>query len=407
VAGSSADLVIIEVTTPMQAPTTTTTTATVDTGSGSVPGPPLPLGAPPLAPPPRQRPTRTARLWVALAIVGGLLATALVVTTFVRIPYYAFAPGSATPTEQLVSVGGDQPTYLSDTKGAIFFLTVNLRQVSASEAFADWIDPDIDLIGEQRVLQGRTAEENRAAQAQAMVGSKSEAIVVAFNRLGLPYDPTGEGAVVLGVSPGTPADGVIDVGDTIVGVDGTPVELDQDLADAIGAHPPGSTISIELEPFDGGDDQTVQVTLAPRPDDGTRGFLGVTSDTRDFDPRPAFPIDIDQGQVGGPSAGLAFTLAILDVLTPGDLTGGTKIAVTGAIESDGTVTPVGGVAQKTAAAAEAGATVLIVPAGEEADAERNDHGLQIISVTNIDDALKALQDLGGDPLPAPEATTAD
>jgi PDZ domain-containing protein len=384
----------------MQAPTTTTTTATVDTASGSVPAPPLPVGAPPDAP---SRPTRTARLWIALAIVGGLLVTAVVVTTFVRVPYFAFAPGSATPTEALIQVGGDQPTYESD--GEILFLTVNLRQVTAFEAFLDWTDRDVDLVAEQRVLQGRTAEENRAAQAAAMVGSKSEAIVVAFDRLGLPYDATGRGAVVLGVSPGTPADGVIDVGDTIVGVDGTPVELDEDLAAAIGSHPPGSTITIDIEPFDGGDPEQATVTLAPRPDDASRGFLGVTSDTRDFDPRPAFPIDIDQGRVGGPSAGLAFTLAIIDVLTPGDLTGGLNIAVTGAIAPDGTVTPVGGVAQKTAAAADAGATVLLVPAGEEADAQRNDHGLEVIGVGTIDDALAALERLGGDPLP-PRATPA-
>ena len=96
-----------------------------------------------------------------------------------------------------------------------------------------------------------------------------------------------------------------------------------------------------------------------------------------------------------------FTLAILDVLTPGDLTGGMRVAVTGAIADDGTVRPVGGVAQKTVAAADAGAEVLLVPAGEEAEALRDDHGLEIFGVTDLDDALAVLERLGGDPLPPP------
>ena len=385
-AGSS-DLVSTEVTTPMHAPTTTTTTTNVDTAGQSVPPP-----APPAGPSPRH----TLRLWMALAITGGLLATALIGGSLIDVPYYAFSPGSAFETEALIEVGQGGTTYPSE--GEILFLTVRVGPVSAMEAFADWIDGDVDLVPEQGVLQGRSAEENRARQAAAMVGSKQTAIVVAFERLGLPLDPTGTGAVILEVTPGSPADGLLQVADVVVGVDGTPIELDFELGEAIGGRAPGQSVTLDVEDLEGVTRQ-VAVTLAPRPDDASRGFLGVATDTRGFDPRPAFPVDIEQGTVGGPSAGLAFTLAVLDVLTEGDLTGGLRVAVTGSIAPDGTVIPVGGVAQKTAAAAEAGADVLLLPAGEESEAQRDPHGLEVIGVANLDEALAALERLGGDPLP--------
>jgi PDZ domain-containing protein len=120
-----------------------------------------------------------------------------------------------------------------------------------------------------------------------------------------------------------------------------------------------------------------------------------------------FPVDlrIDTKEVGGPSAGLAFTLAILDVLTEGSLTGGHQVAVTGTINPDGSVGPIGGIAQKAAAAADAGAEVFLVPADEAEDARAHDHGLRILPVADLDDALAALEAIGGDPLPVAKPAT--
>jgi PDZ domain-containing protein len=374
----------------MQAPTPMTTSANVDTAPRSVPD---------TRPPLSESRRHTRRLWAALAVTGSLLAGGVLVAARTTLPYFSFSPGNAIETEPLVQVGEGGPSYESD--GDILFLTVRVGRVNAWEAFAGWVDGDVDMVTEAGVLQGLTDEENRARQAAAMVGSKNTALVVAFERLGLPLDPTGSGAVVIEPpAPDTPADGVLQVADTIVEVDGTPIRLSSDLGEAIGSHAPGTEVTLRVEDPDA-DVRDVVVTLAARPDDPTRGFLGVTTDTRGFDPQPAFPVEIDEGTVGGPSAGLAFTLAILDVLTPGDLTGGMRVAVTGAIADDGTVRPVGGVAQKTVAAADAGADVLLVPAGEEAEALRDDHGLEIFGVTDLDDALAVLERLGGDPLPPP------
>jgi PDZ domain-containing protein len=162
---------------------------------------------------------------------------------------------------------------------------------------------------------------------------------------------------------------------------------------------PGDEVTLTVEDVDG-EAREVTVTLAARPDDPNAGFLGIEGDTRAFDPGLPFEVDIDSGQVGGPSAGLAFTLAVLDVLTEGDLTGGHDVAVTGTINDDGTIGEIGGVVQKAAAAADAGAEVFLVPNGELADAQAHDHGMRIIGVETLDDALEALVAIGGDPLPA-------
>ena len=370
-------------TTAMHAPTTTTET-TVPTPMASVPPPP---GG-----------SRTSRYWTALGAASGVLLVAVAAGLLVDTPYATLAPGSARATGPLVTVDG-APTFEPD--GELFFLTVGVDgDVSLLEAASGWIDPDVDVLPREAVFgPGISAEQNRELNAIAMVGSKQTAVVVALTRLGVPLDPSGTGAVILGIEPGTPAEEFLAVSDTIVAVDGQPIELYGDLAPTVSARRPGDRVTLTVED-EGGETREVALTLAARPDDPNAGFLGVSGDTRNFDPGLPFTVDIDSGRVGGPSAGLAFTLAILDVLSEGDLTGGLDVAVTGTIAEDGTVGEVGGVVQKAAAAADAGADVLLVPPGELADAQANDHGMEIAAVATLDDALAALEALGGDPLPA-------
>jgi PDZ domain-containing protein len=120
-----------------------------------------------------------------------------------------------------------------------------------------------------------------------------------------------------------------------------------------------------------------------------------------------FPIDvrIDTARVGGPSAGLAFTLAIIDDLTPGSLTGGERVAVTGTISPDGKVGPVGGVEQKAITARTNGVQLMLVPKAEVRDARRGAGDVRVVGVDTIDEALAALQDAGGAAVP-PTTTSA-
>jgi Lon-like protease len=344
-------------------------------------------------------PSRARRYWIALGASGAVLLAALLAISVIEIPYASLSPGSARATTPLVSVEG-APTF--PTEGEILFLTVAVDDdVTVLDAAVGWVDPDTVVLPREDVFgRGVSEQQNREANAAAMVGSKETAAVVALTRLGYQLQPTGTGAVVVEITEDTPAADALVVADTIVGVDGVPVRMPADLTTTITNRAPGDTVTLTVEGEDG-EQREESVTLAARQDDPARGFLGVATEPRNFDPGLPFGVDIDSGRVGGPSAGLAFTLAILDVLTEGELTGGHQVAVTGTISEDGTVGPVGGVVQKAAAAASAGAEMMLVPPAELEAAEANDHGMRIVGVATLEDALNALVELGGDPLPPP------
>jgi len=134
-----------------------------------------------------------------------------------------------------------------------------------------------------------------------------------------------------------------------------------------------------------------------------RGYLGVLLSTKDLSFDFPFDVELRSEQIGGPSAGLAFTLEVLDVLTPGELTGGKKVAATGTIELDGSVGEVGGVAQKTIAVRNAGASLFLVPRAEYAEAKRfAGKKLDVQVVDTLQDALRVLSTVGGNGLALPK-----
>ncbi len=343
-------------------------------------------------------------LVVATAIVGGLLF---------RVPYVALVPGTARDTEPLVEVEG-LDSYPSD--GELLLTTVRVRQRPNFWEYV-WLrlDDDVEVVPEEVILGNRTPEENRQFNLALMNDSKSVAIAVALEELG--YDAvSSDGVVIVEIVPGSAADGVLDPGDVVTAIDDEPVETTSDLVEILGDYEPGDEITLtvdELEPFtsvepdpeDGqavDDQEELEVVLGAKEDEPDSAFLGVQPADRieladDFD----FVVDIDTGAVGGPSAGLAFTLAVLDQLTPGELTGGLVVAVTGTIDANGRVGSVGGVVQKAAAVREMGADVFIVPATlppEELETviDRAGDSLQVIPVHSLEEALEALAELGGE-----------
>ena len=143
-----------------------------------------------------------------------------------------------------------------------------------------------------------------------------------------------------------------------------------------------------------GDDPELATVAAD--DDPERAIIGVALEDRITDFESSIDVDIDSGDVGGPSAGLAFTLAVLDVLTPGELTGGHRVAVTGTMDIDGNVGPVGGGAQKAIAVRNQGYEVFLVPSDElEEVQEAVGDDVRVIAVDTLDEALDALKSLGG------------
>jgi Lon-like protease len=182
----------------------------------------------------------------------------------------------------------------------------------------------------------------------------------------------------------------------VVSIDGEPLDDIDDVSRIMAAKRPGDTVRLAVEPPERDEVREVDVVLRANPDDADRGFIGIMLEPRNPSYDFPFPVDIDSGDVGGPSAGLAFTLAVLDVLTPGELTGGLRVAVTGTIDGSGKVGPVGGVRQKTAAAIGDGYDVFLVPSHEFSEArERAGDAIEVIAVDTLRDALDALVSLGG------------
>jgi PDZ domain-containing protein len=385
---------------------TTTTTLPVDPADPAVAG---------------QPPTRRARWpWVVVAIpvlFGVLSLIALVV----ELPYYAISPGSARPTEPTIQVSGTE-TFPGDDD--ILFTTVSLSRgrINGWEWLQAQLDDSIDLVDADVIEGGHTVEENQQINQQLMDDSQDVAIVVALEHLG--YDVIdGTGATVGDVLPESPAAEELGPGDDIVRAGGEPIERKEDLVRQIEARQPGDELDLVVEPADGGRER-VSVTLGAfsnsqeQPcvvpgeeaegvtvsDQTCIGVSGLT--TRDEERNFPFDVSIDPGRVRGPSAGLAFTLATLDVLTPGDITGGQPVAVTGTIDSLGNVGPIGGAEYKAIAARAAGAEVFLVPRGEEdIAASKVGDDVRIIPISTLDEALDALEDLGGEPVPT-EVTSA-
>jgi Lon-like protease len=363
----------------------------------------------PPAPEEAPRARRRVRWWaVVLAVVAFVLVLSVSLLAFIPVGYYAFTPGDARQVLPRISVSGAE-TFDSD--GTIDFVTVGVPRVAALGKVLGEIDPNVDVVSEDRVLGGRTPDQNRQENIQLMGYSKDFATYVALNHLGYPVSISDGGVVISSLcmeqaSDGTcalaaPADEVLDAGDMITAIDGQPVNLASDIAPALEGKQAGDTVTVTYVRPGEADPQTAEVKLTTA--DGGRVILGIIPD-----PSPpstiqfSFPVDvsIDSGQVGGPSAGLAFTLALLDVLTPGSLTGGKNVAATGTIKPSGDVGNIGGIRQKTITVERAGADVFLVPIDEEPDAKAAAEGtdLTVIGVRDLDDALKALAGLGGNAL---------
>jgi PDZ domain-containing protein len=224
--------------------------------------------------------------------------------------------------------------------------------------------------------------------------SKSTAVAVALRHLGIePIVATGVGMAQVG----GPSTGLLTTDDVILSVDGMPIREAMDLVRAIGGRIPGDVVSLEVEPVRGGRSRVVEVTLGAREDDPAVGFLGVVPQTR-WEDVEDLPVDVlvNTGGVGGNSAGLALTLSILDLVTPGELTGGLRVATTGTIDMDGNVGSIGGIIQKVVAAERGGIDLFLVPVRELGDAREHSGGLTVEGVATLDDALAALARHGGE-----------
>jgi Lon-like protease len=359
-------------------------------------------------PPPRRR----RRRWhTVLVVVLVVLVAAVVIASRWNVGYYALTPGDATPVASFITVPAelDHPLH-----GSILLTDVYETQLNALTYLQERYFSSVAQVYPSGEIIGSTPADQYIDQGYLQMSqAQSDATAAALTHLGYTVTSKNAGVLVYGIPPGTPASHVLKVSEVLTAVNGTATPTPCALVNALHGLAAGTSATLTVEAasinasgaFVAGPTARRTITLGAPPkglvDTGCgpattpTAYLGIqTAQQTAWD----FPVKVSvhTADIGGPSAGLAMTLGIVDKLSGGDLTGKRTVAATGTIDAQGDVGDVGGVAQKTIAVERAGATVFFVPPQELAAAKSKDTPqLHVYAVSSLDQALQILKRLGG------------
>lgn len=327
---------------------------------------------------------RSRRLWVALAAVPVALLGVVAVLWLVPSDHYIVLPDRARLVDPLIRVPGEEG---AGGRDGIYMVDVRVSRASLLERIFPSIYEGATLVPE-RVLnpQGVSDRQRRTSSLNDMSRSQQIAITVALRALGREVAVEPLGVEVVLVQPGSPAEGNLFVGDIIIAARGEPVRTTSGLRNVMEAVRPGEKVDLTVRR----EGKTVELTLGTRASEEgpRRAVVGVqVQDAQEFD----FPVDVEinAGSIGGPSAGLAFALDILDELGR-EVDDGRRVVATGEITLDGDVLAIGGIRQKVVGAQEAEADIFLVPDANAAEARRYADDLEIVAVSDFDEALSEL-----------------
>jgi Lon-like protease len=332
--------------------------------------------------------SRRAVVWLVAVFLGIVLGA---VMSLIHLPYAILQPGPVTNTlgngpggKPLITVA-DRATY--PTSGALDFTTVAVlggptNPVNGWEWISGLLDTTSEVVPQNELFpQGLTTTEVDQESAAEMADSQQEAIAVALRGLGQKVTQIASIGSLINDSP---AKGVLQSGDVVVSIDGRAVTTPDAVRAAILAHRPGQKVAFKVRRA--GKELALTVTTGA---DAGRTVVGVLLRTAFVFP---IKVSINAGNVGGPSAGMMFSLAVYDKLTPGALTGGANIAGTGTIDSAGVVGPIGGIRQKLVGATRGGATWFLAPAGNCKEVVGHvPDGLKVVKVATFTQARDAVE----------------
>ena len=342
-----------------------------------------------------------SRRSLTLAIAGLATVAAIAVAVLFPVPYVILTPGPTLNTlskdssgQPLISITGRQ-TY--PASGHLNLVTISYQggpgsNLNVFQALRAWLNPSEAVVPESELFPpGQTAQQTQQQDTEQMASSQELATAAALTQLHIKYQTNVE---VLSTVAGYPASKVLKAGDVIESVDGKPVTGASSLSSMINQHPAGTTLQLQVLRKG----QTLTIPVASK-SSGGNAVIGVQVQEQYKFP---FNVRITVGDIGGPSAGMMFSLGIIDVLTPMNLTGGKFIAGTGEITASGQVQPIGGIQQKMVGARNAGATVFLTPAGNCADTKGAvPSGLKIVKVSTLSQAVSDLEALNaGKPVPS-------
>ena len=320
-----------------------------------------------------------------LFVTGLVLLAAVLALLILPSDEYIFLPDPAHPVAPLVTVpGGHDPT-----KGGVYYVDVIVRKATWFERLFPGIHNGADLYPASAIdPPGVTDELRRKLDLQDMQLSQQVAAGVALRAAGKTVVMRPVGVRVTYVGDGLPAFGKLEPGDVIVAVDGTPTPALSDLRARMAKHSPGDVVAFTVRRGK----QTLVVkmkTVGVGAGKNRKAIVGISTEQA-LDIHLPLQVRINAGDVGGPSAGFAFALDVMEELGR-DVVHGHKVAATGEILPDGSIGPIGGIKQKTIGARAAHVDAFLVPAGDNArEARKYADGLRIIPVDTFPQALRAL-----------------
>ncbi len=326
-------------------------------------------------------------------LIGIVLA---VVLNFVTLPYYVTRPGDAQELRPLVSVqGGDED------EGSFMLTTVKMGKANIfTYAFAKVSEYQNIFPINQIRAEDETDEEYNYRQLHMMESSKETAIKIAYEKAGKEVELISKGVYVFSVKKGLAAEGKLDIGDRITHIDGKETATAEELMEVVGEKSIGDTIELTFDRDE--EEKTTSITLGEHPEDPNRAGLGISLLT-DYEITMDPPITINSAQIGGPSAGLMFSLEIYNQLLDEDISKGYDIAGTGAINEKGEVLRIGGISQKIVAADNSGVDIFFAPNEKGAEGSNYQEALvaakdiktsmKIVPVDTFEDAVEYLEQL--------------
>ncbi len=377
---------------------------------------------------------RLSRPWRIVIGCAAALVAAATAASFISLPYYAITPGVAQPVEPLITVPA---RLLQRHRGSVDLVDVEITPIRAIDWIYFKLNSDATIEPRSAILGPETPAQYNTEGIVDMADAQQAATVVALDRLGYHVAATPAGALLYALQPGSPAEQALSVGDVVTALDSTPVRSAIGLGSALQAKKPGERVTFRFHSYSaaavhsaamtlgvwrvegkGSNAQLLcrpfgspsrypvaelfsehgQIGLPPKGQHGhpvaCMGSLG-TEDWYRVSGLP-FAVDLNSEGIVGPSAGLAFTLGLMQKLDRYDLTGGLKVAATGTMSINGQVGAIGGVEQKTIAVRASGAAVFFVPPAnyKRAKAYAGPH-LKVYAVSSIDQVLGILERYGG------------
>ncbi|GAA3406756.1 SepM family pheromone-processing serine protease [Paenibacillus hodogayensis] len=366
-----------------------------------------------------RRREHTKRIWTRGFLSSFLITLALAYAFyFIPVPYYIYKPGTAEELKPMVQVaGGDE-----EEKGAFMLTTVSMGRSSIFSYIAAKLSSNAEIRKKQDVLRGSSEEEYSTRQEYVMLDSQSSSIQAAYKQAGIPFTIDSRGVIVMQTVKGYPAYDILHPGDQILQVGGKPIVKHEDILTELKPRKADETVEVTVKR--GKTEKKLAITLKdlsaidkengkePDPSGVSRIGFGIsTAELLEIAPSQGDKkVTIDAGEIGGPSAGLLFSLEIFNQLTPGDLSKGYRIAGTGTIDPGGNVCSIGGIRQKIVAADREKADIFFAPAdrkkgecnlaadvpnaSDAADqAKKIGTGMKVVPIATMDEAVRYLEGL--------------